>query len=143
RLELLEQVVARDGRVGVVEAHDEADRDAVVAHRVDPRAAELPVARPVAQRPAERVDDPVELLRDLPHLLDPERPDLGLTILGEVELADRGAREMAPRALGEDGRPRGHVGTGLEVAQRLAVLSAALVHPADAARAPLPAQTAG
>ena len=132
-LELLQQVVAGDGGVGVVQADDEADRHAVVAHRVDPRAAELLVLGAVAQRPAQRVDDAVELARDLPDLLDPERPHLGLAAGGEVELADRGAGQMAPGALGQHGGLGGDVGAGLEVAQRVAVLAAALVAGADAA----------
>ena len=85
------------------------------------------------QRPrADRVDDAVERLLDLPDLLDPELPDLGLAALGEVELADRGAGEVAPAALGEHRGLRLDVGARLEVAQRAAVLAAALVAGADA-----------
>ena len=43
--------------VARLEPGDEADRDEVVAHRVDERAAELAVARERAERPAHRVHD--------------------------------------------------------------------------------------
>ena len=39
---------------------DEAERDHVVAHRIDEGAAELAVARPFPRRPAHRVDDATE-----------------------------------------------------------------------------------
>ena len=45
RLQLLEQVVHRELGVAVVEPDDHPDRDHVVAHRVDERAAELAVLR--------------------------------------------------------------------------------------------------
>ena len=97
----------------------------------------LPVLGRDLQRPrAERVDHAVERLRDLPDLLDAELPDLRLAVLGEVELLDRGAGQVAPAALGEHRRLRLDVGAGLEVAERLAVLAAALVaraHADDAA----------
>ena len=89
------------------------------------------------QRPrADRVDQAVERLGDLPDLLDAELPDLRLAALGEVELADRGAGQVAPAALGEDRRLGDDVGAGLEVAERLAVLAAALVAGAHADDAP-------
>ena len=75
----------------------------------------------------------VQRLGDLPDLLDAELPDLRLAVLAEVELADRGAGQVAPAALGEHGRLRLDVGAGLEVAERLAVLAAALVAGAHAA----------
>ena len=142
RLEQLEQVVRRRRRVRVLEVDDEADRDEVLArllvlHRVDPRAADLAVLRRELQRPRpDRVDDAVERLGDLPDLLDAELPHLGLAALGEVELADRGAGQVAPAALGEHGGLRLDVRARLEVAERLAVLAAALVagaHADDAA----------
>ena len=122
-------------RVGPVEAGHEADRDAVglalAVHGVDPRAAELLVLGLRAQRPAERVDDAVERLLDLPHLLDAERPHL--RVLGrEAEALERGAGQVAPAALGEHGRLGGDVGAGLEVALLPALLVAALVAAADA-----------
>ena len=134
-LELLQHVVDREPRVGVVEPDDEADRDpvrlALAVHRIDPRAAELLVLRAVAQRPAERVDHAVQRLLDLPDLLDAERPDLRVRG-GEPELLERGAREMAPAALGEHGRAGHHVRAGLEVRLLAAGLVAALVARADA-----------
>ena len=57
RLQLLEQVVRRQLGVAVVEPDDEPDRDHVVAHRVDERAAELAELAAAAERPAHRVDD--------------------------------------------------------------------------------------
>ena len=51
----------------------------------------------------------------------------------EVELADRRAGQVTPRALGEHGRLRGDVRARLEVPERLAVAAAALVARADAA----------
>ncbi len=82
------------------------------------------------------MDHAVERLRHLPDLLDAELPDLRLASLAEVELPDRGAGEVPPAALGEHGGLGLDVGAGLEVAERLAVLAAALVagaHADDAA----------
>src|SRR5205085_7920787 len=44
RLQLLQQIVDGQGSIAVVEADDHAERDHVVAERVDERAAELAVA---------------------------------------------------------------------------------------------------
>ena len=134
RLELLEDVVRGQLDVGVLEPDDEADRDVLLAHRVDERAAELAVLRPLAKRPAHRVDDLVERLRDLPDLLHAERPDLRVAPL-EAEAVDRGGREVAGGAFREDGDPRRDVDAGLEVRERLAVAAPTLVarpHPDDA-----------
>ncbi len=110
----------------------------LVLHRVDPGAADLPVLGRDLQRPrADRVDQAVERLGDLPDLLDAELPDLRLAILGEVELADRGAGQVPPAALGEHRRLRLDVGARLEVAERLAVLAATLVAGAHADHAPV------
>ena len=71
-LEMLERGVRIEQRILVFEADDEADRDAAVAHRVEPAAAELLLA----QRIAERVDHRAGLqaiLRDVPQLLDADR----------------------------------------------------------------------
>ena len=116
---------------------DEVLAGLLVLHRVDPRSADLPVLRGDLQRPPrERVDHAVERLGDLPHLLDAELPHLRLAALGEVELLDRRAGDVSPAALGEHRRLRLDVGAGLEVAELLALLAAALVagaHADDAA----------
>ena len=78
------------------------------------------------------MDHPVERFADLPDLLHPELPDLRLAVLGEVELRDRDAREVAPVAVGQHGHFRLDVGAGLEVAKWLAVLAATLVTLAHA-----------
>src|SRR5205807_10179819 len=103
----------------------------VLAHRVDERAAELAELRAEPQRPAHRVDHAVERLRDLPDLLHAELPLLRVTG-AEVEVADRGARQVPLGALAEDGRLRDHVRARLEVAELLAVAAAALVAGPDA-----------
>ena len=77
----------------------------------------------------------MERPRDLPDLLHAERPDLRVSAL-EAEVVDRGGRQVAGRALREDGDLRGDVRTGLEVRKRLALLAPALVprpHPHDPA----------
>ena len=135
RLQLLEQVVDRERRIAVVEPDDEADRDHVLAQRVDERAAELaePLAR--AQRPAHRVDHAVERLRDLPDLLHRELPHLRL-LAAEGEPVESDAGEVALRPLGEHRDLGDEVGAGLEVAELAALAAAALVagaHAHDAA----------
>src|SRR4029079_3010311 len=125
RLELLEEIVGGELDVRVFEPDDEADRDVVVAHRVDERASELAIPRALAERPPHRVHDLPQWLRDAPHLFHPERPDLRVAAL-EPEGVDRGRRQMPRGPLGEDGELRGHVDPGLEVRQRLAVLAATL-----------------
>ncbi len=132
RLELLEHVVDREGRVAVVEPGHEAHRDLVLAHRVDEASAELAVLGAEAQRPAERVDHAVERLLDLPHLLDPELP-LRRVLARHVEVADRGAGQVALGPLGEHRCPSDQVRAGLEVAELLALAVAALVAGANAA----------
>ena len=136
RLQLLQQVVHRERRVAVVEPDDEADRDHVLAHRVDERAAELAELLAGAQRPAHRVDDAVERLRDLPDLLHRELPDLRL-LAAEGEAVDRDAGEVALRPLREHRDLGDEVGAGLEVAQLAALAVAALVAGADAEHAPV------
>src|SRR6478609_4490593 len=91
-LQLLQQVVHRQLRVGVVEPDDEADRDHVVAHGIDERAAELAELLPRPQRPAHRVDHAVERLRDLPDLLHAERPYLRV-LAAQPEAVERGTRQ--------------------------------------------------
>ena len=125
-----------DGELGVavVEPHDHAERDHVVAHRVDERAAELAVLCSGPERPAHRVNHPLERPRDLPDLLHAERPDLRVVAL-QAEAVERDAGEVALRSLTEDGHAGGDVGSRLEVGQRLAVAATALVAGADAANA--------
>ena len=135
-LELLQQVVRREGRVGVVEADDEAQGDHVVAHRVEPRAAVLAVLGGQPQRPAQGVDDVPEGLGNAPDLLHPELPDLG-GVAVEVEVAAHEAGEVAGGALGEHGHLGLHLGAGLERRQLLAVAAAPLVAGHDAHHPPL------
>ena len=74
---------------------------------------------PGAQRPAQRVDHPVERLRDLPDLLHAERPRLRV-LAAQPEPPERGAGQMTLRALGEDRDARADVRARLEVRQLLA-----------------------
>ena len=134
RLQLLQHVVHGELDVARLEPGDEAEREHVVAHRVDEGAAELPVLRALAQRPAHRVDDVGERLRHLPDLLDAERPDLRL-LPRQAEAVDRGAGEVALRPLGQDRHLRGDVRARLERAERAAVAAEALVARADAVNA--------
>ena len=120
-----------EGGVGVVEADDEADADLVLAHRVDEAAAELVVAGGFAQRPAHRVDHPVERLLHLPDLFHPELPAHRVGAV-KVEVVVGGVAEVADGALGEHGRLGDDVGAGLEVAELFAVLAAAAVAGAHA-----------
>ena len=136
RLQLLQQVVHRERRVAVVEPDDEPDRDHVLAHRVDERAAELAELLAGAQRPAHRVDDAVERLRDLPDLFHRELPDLRL-LAAEGEAVDRDACEVALRPLRKHGDLGGEVGAGLEVAQLAALAVAPLVAGAHTQHAPV------
>ena len=72
QLEVLEGGVRIEQRIAVVETDDEADRDAAVAHGVEPAAAELLLA----QRIAQRVNDRARLQairRDVPEFLDADR----------------------------------------------------------------------
>ena len=130
-LELLQHVVDRELDVAVLEPGDEAERDHVVTHRIDEGAAELAVLRPLAQRPTHRVDDVLERLRNLPDLLDAERPDLRLRAF-EPEAGERGTGEVALRPLREDGELRDDVRAWLVRGERLPVTAEALVAGADA-----------
>ena len=132
-LDGLEHVVRRDGRVGRRQRDDDADRDLVVAVRVDPAAdAGLVPLAVGAAGPTEEVDDGVPLLLGLPDFLGAELPDGRLRALGEVEVLDGGTGEVAPVALGEDGLAGVDFHAGLEVAELLAFLAAALVAGDDA-----------
>ena len=127
-----------DRELGVtrLEPGDEAERDHVVSHRVDERAAELAVLGALAQRPAHRVDDAAERRRDLPDLFHAERPDLRL-LARDPEAVERGRGQVALCALREDRHLRGDVRPGLVGADRLAVSSESLVARADPVYAPI------
>ena len=114
------------GRIGVVHADDEPERDHLLAHRVDEAAAELAMRRAAPKRPAESMDDPVERLRNLPDLLHAERVDLRRLAL-DPELGDRGSRQVSQRSLSNDRRARADVRSGLERAELLAVTCATAV----------------
>ena len=114
-----------------LEPRDEPDRDELVAHRIDERAAELAVAGGLPQRPAHRVHDPPKRLRDAPDLLHAERPDLRVLAL-EPELLDRRAREEALRPLGEHGQPCDDVAARLEGRKRLTFSPAPAIARPDA-----------
>src|SRR5439155_11567011 len=131
RLQLLEQVVHRELGIAVVEADDHADREHVLAHRVDERAAELAILGPGPKRPAHRVHDAAQRTLDLPDLFHPERPDLRALPL-EAERVERDTGQVPLRALAEDGHAREDVRAGLEVREPLAVPAPALVARADA-----------
>ena len=130
-LQLLQQIVRGQLDVAIVESDDHADREHVVAHRVEERAAELAVLLRRAQRPAHRVDHVAQRPLDLPDLLHAELPHLRLGAR-EPEAVERDAGEMALRSLGEHRHLRDEVGARLEVAQLLPVAVAALVSGADA-----------
>ena len=135
-LQLLQEVVRRQRGVAMVEPDDHPDRQHVVAHRIDERAAELAVLGLRAQRPTHRVDDAVERLGDLPHLLHAEFPHLRVGA-AQIEVVDRDVGEMTLRALGEHGHVRDDVVARFEVAERFAADAAALVagaHADDARR---------
>src|SRR5581483_3199673 len=135
RLQLLQQIVNRELGVAVVEPDDHPDRDELIAHRIDERAAELAVALAGAQRPPHRVHDAVERLRDLPHLLHAERPHLRV-LAAQPEPLECSAREMTLRALRENRHARSDVGPRLEVPELLprpAAAAIARAHADDAA----------
>ncbi len=132
-LEALQQVVHRERGVGGVEPDDQAEAELVVAHRVDERAADLVMLRARAKRPAERVDDPVQPLRHLPDLLDPEGVDLGV-LGGELEAVAGGVGEQALDAVAQHRGLGRDLGAGLEVRELLALTPTALVAGAHAAQ---------
>ena len=125
-LQLLEEIVDGEGRVAVIEPDHHPERDQLVPHRVDERAAELPVAAHRPERPAHRVHDPVERLGHAPDLFDRELPRLWV-LAREAEPVERRAGQVPLRSLGEHGHARDEVGAGLEVRQLLAATTPALV----------------
>jgi hypothetical protein len=82
------------------------------------------------------VNHPPQRPGDLPHLLDPERPDLRVLAL-QAEPVERDTGQMALRALAEDRDPGGDVRAGLEVRESLAVTAATLVAGAHAPDPPV------
>src|SRR6266540_1293849 len=136
RLQLLQKVVHRELCVAVVEPDHHAERDHVVAERIDEGAAELAVAGTVAERPAHRVDHPIEGPRHFPDLLDAQRPHLWV-LARECEAVDRSAGEMALRPLAENGDARNDIGARLEVRELLGRTPAAPVACAHAANPPV------
>jgi len=93
--------------------------------------AELPVLRAGTERPAHRVDDVAQRLRDLPDFLDADLPDLRL-VAAQPEVVERDTGEMALRSFGEHRHLRDEIGARLEVAHRLALAVPSLVARADA-----------
>jgi hypothetical protein len=123
--------VHREAGVAIVEPGNQPERDPVLTHRIDERAAELAVLRGEAQRPARRVDHAVERLLDLPHLLHAELPLL--RVLGpHVEVADGRPCQVALRSLGQHGRLGDQIRARLEVGQLATVAVAPLVARPDA-----------
>ena len=115
RLELLQDVVDGELDVAVLEPGDEADRDHVVAHRVDERAAELAVLRP-ALRSGQPI---VWMIRSsgfatFQTSLTPSAQTCGC-VPSRPKCVDRRAGQVPLRALGEHGDPRDDVRAGLEV----------------------------
>ena len=131
RLELLQEIVHGQLGVAVVEADDHADGDHVLTHRIDERAAELPELPTVPERPSHRVHDVAQRLRDLPHLLDAERPHLRV-LAPQVEMVERRAGEMPLCALGQDRHARRYVRARLEVPELLAAAPPAAIAGAHA-----------
>ena len=74
QLHPLEQLVHVERCVVVVQPNDQPDRDLARPERIHEAAAE----RVSGERPAQRVDDAIQRPLDLPHLLHPEREDLGI-----------------------------------------------------------------
>ena len=133
RLQLLQHVVDRELDVAIVQADDHSEREHVLAHRVDERAAELAILRAGPQRPPHGVDHAIERAFDLPDFFHAERPDLRV-LTGETEAVERDARQVSLRAFGEDRDLRDQIRARLEVAERLTVAAAAPVAAPDAAR---------
>ena len=136
RLQLLQKIVHGELGVAVVEPDDHPERDHVGAERIDERTAELAIARVLAKRPAQRVDDAVERPRHLPDLLHAERPHLR-TLARQSEPLDRRAGQVALRSFAENGDTSDDVRARLEVGERLAVTRTPPVAGAHAAHAPM------
>jgi len=136
RLQLLQARRAPTARRRGSRGDDHADRDQVVAHRIDERAAELAIAAPRPQRPAHRVHHFTKRLRDLPDLLHPERPHLRVVAGGSPKRSSATPVRLTLRPLREDRHARGDVGARLEVRQLFSRATAPTVagaHTDDAA----------
>ena len=102
--------------VAVVEPDDDADRDHVVAHRVDERAAELAVLRlPVRSGQPIVWTTSSSGFATFQTSFTPSSQTCG-SLPREPEPVERDAGEVALRPLGEHGHLRDEVGAGLEVA---------------------------
>src|SRR5258707_15762960 len=101
-LEALEFLERRQIRIGVVEMNHEADRNQIVVEVIEERAA----AGGIVERPAERVLDQSRLVlvrRDLPELLQAQAELLRLAPVSETLFFDQPLRQIAPRALRDQG----------------------------------------
>ena len=130
-LEALELLERREVRIGVVQAHHEADRDLVVLEVVHER----PAVGVGLHRPAHGVHDqplPVLLRRHLPQLLQADAVGLGIGVAAQVEPLEQALRERAAAALGDDGLTRVQLHPGLEAGLALAVAADAHVPGDDA-----------
>ncbi len=129
-LPLLKSLVRIELRVGVFEADDQADGDAIVGEAVDPAAA----VHVGGNGPAERVGDEARLDAaglDVPQFLDAEAVDLRIDVV-ELIFFDELLGERAARAFGEDGDFGAQFVAGRVVVFGLAVFVDALVFGDDA-----------
>ena len=132
-LDRLQQVVAGDARIAVVQAQHQADRDLVRSHWVEEAAAELAILRGTPQRPAHRVDHPLQRPLHAPDLLDGDLAPLRDRAL-QTESAGSRLPEVTLGTLGEDRRARHDVAAGLKVGKLLPLTPASLIARADAYR---------
>ena len=105
QLEPLELVVRRKMRIRVVQMHDEADGDEVVAEVIDERAA----AGRRIERPSLAVHDepfPVLFGLDLPQLLDADAVFLRIDAVAKVESLHQRLRQRPAAAFREQRVPR-------------------------------------
>src|SRR5688572_2884695 len=134
-LEVLEGGMRIEERILVFEADDKADRNAIGAHRVQPAAAKLFLAK----RISEGENDSARLqpiLGNVPELLDPDRKLRGPGLGANLQIAMELLREVAAHAVGKDGHLGAYVCARLERALRLAVLPEAAIARAHAGDSP-------
>src|SRR6185312_5123451 len=111
-LEALELVVGRQMRVRVIEVHDEAERDEIVAVVIDERTA----AGGVVERPTLAVyDEPGPVLRgcDLPHFLDADAVLLRIDAVTQREPLHQRLRQRSATTFGEQRIARAKLHAGL------------------------------